>query len=62
MKGEKGITIIAPAPYKKMKEKEVLDENQRPIMAIDLIESNRHWGYFLNSLHERIKILYSCSQ
>ena len=32
MKGEKGITIIAPAPYKKMKEKEVLDENQRPIM------------------------------
>ena len=27
MKGEKGITIIAPAPYKKMKEKEVLDEN-----------------------------------
>ena len=25
MKGEKGITIIAPAPYKKMKEKEVLD-------------------------------------
>ena len=22
MKGEKGITIIAPAPYKKMKEKE----------------------------------------
>lgn len=35
MKGEKGITIIAPAPYKKMKEKEVLDENQRPIMGID---------------------------
>ena len=33
MKGEKGITIIAPAPYKKMKEKEVLDENQRPIMG-----------------------------
>lgn len=35
MKGEKGITIIAPAPYKKMKEKEVLDENQRPIMRTD---------------------------
>ena len=35
MKGEKGITIIAPAPYKKMKEKEVLDENQRPIMGTD---------------------------
>ena len=35
MKGEKGITIIAPAPYKKMKEKEVLDENQRPIMGSD---------------------------
>ena len=35
MKGEKGITIIAPAPYKKMKEKEVLDENQRPIMETD---------------------------
>ena len=35
MKGEKGITIIAPAPYKKMKEKEVLDENQRPIMGAD---------------------------
>ena len=35
MKGEKGITIIAPAPYKKMKEKEVLDENQRPIMGND---------------------------
>ena len=35
MKGEKGITIIAPAPYKKMKQKEVLDENQRPIMGTD---------------------------
>ena len=35
MKGEKGITIIAPAPYKKMKKKEVLDENQRPIMGTD---------------------------
>ena len=35
MKGEKGITILAPAPYKKMKEKEVLDENQRPIMGTD---------------------------
>lgn len=35
MKGEKGITIIAPAPYKKMKEKEVLDENQRSIMGTD---------------------------
>lgn len=35
MKGEKGITIIAPAPYKKMKEKEVLDENQRPILGTD---------------------------
>lgn len=35
MKGEKGITIIAPAPYKKMKEKKVLDENQRPIMGTD---------------------------
>lgn len=35
MKGEKGITIIEPAPYKKMKEKEVLDENQRPIMGTD---------------------------
>lgn len=35
MKGEKGITIIAPAPYKKMKEKEVLDENQRPVMGTD---------------------------
>lgn len=35
MKGEKGITIIAPAPYKKMKEKEVLDENQRLIMGTD---------------------------
>ena len=35
MKGEKGITIIAPAPYKKMNEKEVLDENQRPIMGTD---------------------------
>ena len=35
MKGEKGITIIAPAPYKKMKEKEVLDENQRPIMGTE---------------------------
>ena len=35
MKGEKGIIIIAPAPYKKMKEKEVLDENQRPIMGTD---------------------------
>lgn len=35
MKGEKGIMIIAPAPYKKMKEKEVLDENQRPIMGTD---------------------------
>lgn len=35
MKGEKGIKIIAPAPYKKMKEKEVLDENQRPIMGTD---------------------------
>lgn len=35
MKGEKGITIIAPAPYKKMKEKAVLDENQRPIMGTD---------------------------
>ena len=35
MKGEKGITIIAPVPYKKMKEKEVLDENQRPIMGTD---------------------------
>ena len=35
VKGEKGITIIAPAPYKKMKEKEVLDENQRPIMGTD---------------------------
>ena len=35
MKGEKGITIIAPAPYKKMKEKEVLEENQRPIMGTD---------------------------
>ena len=35
MKGEKGITIIAPTPYKKMKEKEVLDENQRPIMGTD---------------------------
>lgn len=35
MKGEKGITIIAPAPYKKKKEKEVLDENQRPIMGTD---------------------------
>lgn len=35
LKGEKGITIIAPAPYKKMKEKEVLDENQRPIMGTD---------------------------
>ena len=35
MNGEKGITIIAPAPYKKMKEKEVLDENQRPIMGTD---------------------------
>lgn len=35
MKGEKGITIIAPAPYKKMKEKEVLDENQRPIKGTD---------------------------
>ena len=31
-------------------------------IAIDLIESYRHWGYFLNSLHERIKILHSCSQ
>lgn len=35
MKGEKGITIITPAPYKKMKEKEVLDENQRSIMGTD---------------------------
>ena len=35
MKGEKGITIIAPAPYKKIKEKEVLDENQRPVMGTD---------------------------
>ena len=32
MKGEKGITIIAPAPYKKIREREVLDENQRPIL------------------------------
>ena len=35
MKGEKGITIIAPAPYKKIKEKEVLDENQRPVVGTD---------------------------
>ena len=35
MKGEKGIMIIAPAPYKKMKEREILDQNQRPILGID---------------------------
>ena len=35
MKGEKGITIIAPAPYKKIREREVLDENQRPILGAD---------------------------
>ena len=41
MKGEKGITIIAPAPYKKMKEKEVLDENQRLQLCRILILSCR---------------------
>lgn len=35
MKGEKGIKIIAPAPYKKIREREVLDENQRPILGAD---------------------------
>lgn len=35
MRGEKGIMIIAPAPYKKMKEREILDQNQRPILGTD---------------------------
>ena len=35
MRGEKGIMIIAPAPYKKMKEREILYQNQRPILGTD---------------------------
>ena len=34
-KGEKGITIIAPAPVKKKREREVLDEDQKPVIGED---------------------------
>lgn len=34
-KGEKGITIIAPAPVKQKREREVLDKDQMPVMDAD---------------------------
>lgn len=34
-KGEKGITIIAPAPVKKKCDMEVLDQNQNPVLGTD---------------------------
>ena len=34
-KGEKGITIIAPAPNKKKKEQAVLDQDQKPVIGPD---------------------------
>ena len=34
-KGEKGITIIAPAPVKRKREQEVRDENQNPVLGTD---------------------------
>lgn len=38
-KGEKGITIIAPAPIKRKKEQAVLDQDQKPV--IDRMENQR---------------------
>ena len=34
-KGEKGITIIAPAPIKRKKEQTVLDQDQKPVIGSD---------------------------
>ena len=34
-KGEKGITIIAPAPIKRKKEQAVLDQDQKPVIGPD---------------------------
>ena len=34
-KGERGITIIAPAPIKRKKEREILDQDQKPIIGPD---------------------------
>ncbi len=34
-KGEKGITIIAPAPIKRKKEQTVLDQDQKPVIGLD---------------------------
>ena len=34
-KGEKGITIIAPAPIKRKKEQAVLDQEQKPVIGPD---------------------------
>ena len=34
-KGEKGITIIAPAPIKRKKEQSVLDQDQKPVIGPD---------------------------
>ena len=34
-KGEKGITIIAPAPIKRKKEQAVLDQDQKPVIGSD---------------------------
>ena len=31
-KGEKGITILAPAPIKRKKEQEILDQNNKPLL------------------------------
>ena len=34
-KGEKGITILAPAPIKRKREQEILDQNHRPLLDAD---------------------------
>ena len=34
-KGEKGITILAPAPIKKKREQEILDQNHKPLLDAD---------------------------
>lgn len=34
-KGEKGITILAPAPIKRKREQEILDQNRKPLLDAD---------------------------
>ena len=42
-KGEKGITIIAPAPIKRKKEQAVLDQDQKPVIVRMENQRRKRW-------------------